>query len=282
MLNDAGLIEIVESSNILTEDIWAQIDQEIDKDIDIFAAIYPQEELNDHMLFNIGEYQYCYPMMRYIYASLYISEKTNSQCMFDHEAIVLCNSKFGISRQNSGLKARMEVQGITDVFNAIMPDDIWAPAYLVAGECSSCKHMKEKCYDKFLSETEQSIKTYMNWREYDEIIQIKEVLNKIIKRKKDSDGLLSPLDIKREFDDVKQRYANRLHKRFPKMRRWSRFITYLSFPVGFISLLSGNITAGLISNAVGIANSLSSNIIADFQEKHNWINFTLKEGRIKE
>jgi len=277
MLDSAGLVEKVDTSSILTNDIWDSIDSEIEKDIALFEMLYPKEnQLQSHIVLNLNGNEYCFPEIRSVYASLYIAQQTNSNCMFDREAIMLCNGKFGLSKLNIGLKSNMELMGISEVFNTILPDDVWYPAYLVAGKCRNCEEMKQECHDRFLSGTEKEIKQYLDWREYDEILQMKEVVNSIIKKKNANDGLLLPDDIKTEFENKKKKYNNMLHKRFPKIKRWTRYITLLSVPAGLISFSTGNVVAGAIAEVIGGVSAASSMKLESIEEKHNWINFTLK------
>lgn len=278
MLVDAGVATIIDTSNILTDEVWDQIDSQIEKDISILKMIYSQNGIKEssEMVLKVNSFEYCFPRLRYIYASLFVSNQTHSQCVFDADAISFCNSKFGISQGNPVLKGKMQTDGFCDVFSAILPDEQWAPANLIISDCRTCAHMEDECFDKFLFNTEADLKRYLEWRDYDEIHQIKEVLSRIIKKRDISDGLLIPIEIKKEFEQEKEKHSRILHKRFPTAKKWSRYLTLLSAPAALFSLTTGNTVVGAVSESIAALGVVTSFAIDQYEAKHNWINFTLK------
>lgn len=278
MLLDAGIASIIDTSTYLTTATWEKIDKQIIKDIELLKTVYSQTDtkLSEEMVLKIESHEYCIPRLRYIYASLLVSNKTNSQCVFDADAISFCSSKFGISLNNPTLKNKMENDGLCEVFSSILPDDLWAPAKLIMSGCRTCKKMGDTCFDTFLAETENELKRYLEWRDYDEIHQIKEVVNRIITQRNKRDGLLMPKDIRREFEQEKDKHNRILHKRFHTAKRWSRFITLLSVPAGIFNFTSGNPVVGVVSESIAAMGAITSFAIEEYEEKHNWINFTLK------
>lgn len=277
MLDAAGFIEKIDSSSLLTPSVWKSLDCEIDSDIKLLKGIYPQKEDDDeHMVLWINNKPFCYPIMRYVYASLYLSQKLDCHCLFNQGAIALCNGKFGITKANVGLQSDRVIQGVSRVFNSVLPDEIWSPYKLLSYECQNCVHRKGKCFDEIVSNTEKEIALFLEWREYDEIKQIKEVVDEIIKKKNKYDGIVSPEEIRQEFESRKRKLNTAIHKRFPKLRRWSNCITYLSVPATIASACVGDPALTITSASISAASLLTSAITESLSEKHNWVNFSLK------
>lgn len=281
MLDSVGMIERINSLSILTDDVWEKIDSEIDKDIRLFHTVYPQSvSTSDHMILKFGKSEFCYPRIRYVYASLFLSQTLDCQCLFDSNSIELCNMKFGISKLNTSLQTSMKYNGLVDVFSSILPDDFWSPVKLLTEQCQTCARLKDKCLSEIMTRTEKEVETYLQWRDYDEVHCIKEKVEGIIRKKSKNDGLLSPEEIKLEFDSQKSRLTRAMHQRFPKIKRWSKYITLFSIPASFIGYFSGNVPAGIVAQSVGAASLLANTIIENKLDKHNWINFTLKDKTI--
>ena len=65
------------------------------------------------------------------------------------------------------------------------------------------------------------------WREYDELQQAKEEINKIISLKNDISSQKDIDDVIKEFKGRQDKINRNINKRFPKIERWTKMTTVL-------------------------------------------------------
>ena len=111
------------------------------------------------------------------------------------------------------------------------------------------------------------------WREYDELQQAKEEINKIISLKNDISSQKDIDDVIKEFKGRQDKINRNINKRFPKIERWTKMTTVLATPITIASAISGNIPL-TIGGAVatGVAQA-TDNLLEIYKSKNNWVGF---------
>ena len=133
--------------------------------------------------------------------------------------------------------------------------------------------MHRLCKESYLCDTEQALKKMFKWRDYDELQQAKEEINKIIVLKNEVSSQNDINDIIREFKVRQDRINRNIYNRFPKIKRWTKTTMVLATPLTIASAISGNIPMTVGSAVVtGIAQA-TENILEIYKNKNNWVGF---------
>ena len=284
-LNDEKMVEVIKLENYLDSDIANKLYEQTKKDRDILSEMFPETiKKGEHdkcpgELF-IGKFHYCSSYVWQIYASMYIAMKINAQIIYTKESLNYCRYKFGASNKlipNSNTSNTI----ITDVFNALIPDiKIFSDFTFRTKEyCDDCERLKI-CEDKYLKETELNINRMLEYRNTDELFQIRDVLNSIIKIKSEKCGILTQDDIKDIIEEYKTKSnnINRLMKKyFPKVQKWSNVATLITLPICIAGIITGN---PLIAGTAGITATTISSAKAGMEllkSRYSWVGFMQKK-----
>lgn len=280
-----GVIENIEPKEIVTEEVVESIHKQVEKDRERLAELFPEsirlgnEEEVPGQIFIHGS-EYCSPNISAIYANLILARAYDAQCLFGDRTLEYCKYKFGLSgvTKETGVE---KVAAFNSVFNAYLPNDSLLPEYVTVNKelCSKCSR-DDNCRDGYLGDVEKNVKSLFKLREYDEIQQIKEVTNKIIKRRDKAGGVLDAREVLSDFQEEGDRLRKRVRRVFPKVNRWANIATILSIPVAFAGAVAGSPlfiagmgVAGLSQGAKQVVELLSS--------KYSWIGFNSRETNVK-
>jgi hypothetical protein len=258
-LHSENIIEIVDIEGIITEDISNSIYDSIDSDIEILSKRYPQsfKQDEDGNYFKLNNDQYCIPKLWTIYAGLILSRYYNANGIFSQYELNYFDFKYRIGA-NKVEELKGKLHAFHNVLQLNLPNISIGHAYLFdqLEDCQKCTH-ELKCKDTYLSEIEKNIKSIIKKRDYDEIQQVINLLNKISE--------------KRDFLDTG--INRRVKSVFPKIKRWSNLTTFVSIPVALSGLITGNpfltIPGGMVT---GIAKG-TEELLKYYENKYNWINF---------
>lgn len=139
-------------------------------------------------------------------------------------------------------------------------------------QCLECKN-ETQCKDSYLLEIEKNVKNVLHKRDFDEIQQIINLLNRISEKRNSNEFAINPNEFAQEFSIEKTKINRKLKHVFPKVKRWTNLTTFVSIPVALGGLVTGNpflaISGGMIT---GVAKG-SEELIKYFENKYNWINY---------
>ncbi len=287
VLNSENLIDIIKLKDYMNSDIANQIYEQTKKDVDILSEMFPDVVRKGNQkkcpgeLF-IGETHYCSSYVWQIYASLYIARKTNAQIIYTKESLNYCKYKFGASNKfipntNTGNII------ITEVFNALIPNvRIFSDFTFRTKEyCGDCDRLSV-CKGKYLKETETNINKILEYRNTDELFQIRDVLNEIIDVKSEKNGILTQSDIKDIMTEYKNKSSNinkRMKKYFPKIQKYSNIATLITLPICLAGIISGNpIVSGIAGTAAASISSINAGIEL-IKNKYSWVGFLEKNDK---
>ena len=111
------------------------------------------------------------------------------------------------------------------------------------------------------------------WRNYDEIHQIKDVIN----QRNKIDGVINPIEIKNEFIDIRNKLNKRIKKVFPKVKRWPNLSTIMSVPIAIGGLVTGNPVLTVGGASMAGASTMVKELVTYLENKYNWVGFTNRQ-----
>jgi hypothetical protein len=113
----------------------------------------------------------------------------------------------------------------------------------------------------------------LKWRNYDEIQQIKNVIEKIVAAKEKAGEIIDPNEIIAEFKDEQRKAQNRVNKTFPKVKRWANLSTILSIPVAITGLSSGIVPMTIAGATLAGVSKATKEAIDFMNSRYNWLAF---------
>jgi hypothetical protein len=282
IVNSEGLIEIKKSSpvvdDILREDIFTQVDHDIDQMKQLFPEKISQKNLSKKgdQGFNetiVDGYGYCPPYLWSIYSNLILARLWEANCLFDSTALNFLRFKFGISEFPREADSGRSKSFVT-VFKSYLPNEPLLSTYVFhkEGKCKKCLHHK-RCEDSYLSDLEKKVYELLKWREYDEFQQAKTVIDSIIEKHESAEGLVDPAGVARDFHDKQVKLQKRVRNIFPKVKRWSNVAAMVSIPVGVASVAAGNSIVSVSSAALFGLSRLGKEYIDLLESKYRWLGF---------
>ena len=279
---DAGIIEIIKPSHMLSKDIKKAIVIQSEQDRAQLAKLFPsrvslgETKKVPGQMFIEGT-EYCTPHVYSIYVSLAVARAIGAQCLFSEDVFKYCKYKFGLNRLP--LQAKSEnIQGFQSVFEAYFPNTTIFPEYVVVDKkrCLKCNR-EQTCKDGYLSEIENNILGILKWRDYDEVQQLKSVTEGIIKKRDKSGGIIDHEVILHDLKEEERKLRHRMKSIFPKIQRWSNITTLLSIPIALGGVASGSplfMLGG--ASLVGMSRG-TEKVIELLSSKYSWIGFLNKD-----
>jgi len=277
-----GLVEVREPSPLLKDDLRAAIALQADQDLrQIRTAYAGRVSVTDYSKKQDGSFEvpiidgaeYCNPYVGSVYSSLALARAWEANCLFDRHALEWLRLKFGMHPPKEGVPDRLDV--FATVFESHLPNDPLIPYYGLCSEepCKTCTR-EDACKGDYLRELEAETIARLKWRDYDEVREIKAVIDRIISRKASSiGGALDRAEIAREFAEQQSKTTRRIRSIFPKVRRWCNLATMVSVPFAVLGLAFGadSVTVG---GAVSTAAAQFGKEYVDFLEsKSRWVGF---------
>jgi len=274
-----GLIEIKDSTAIISDNLSDNIFKVVDNDIKLLSENYSENVVklgNDNKVpgqIFIENEEYCSPRLWIINASLLLARAWNAQVLFDTSVLKYCKYKFGLNSIKNNIKTNV----FNSIFKTYVPNELTIPYYLFGkdGKCSICKDIT-KCKEKYLIDFENELKELIKWRNYDEIYQIKDVINDIVNKSKKSNDMLTSKDVIEEFNNRQQKITKRMKLIFPKIRRWTSITTILSIPVTVAGIATSNLLIAAAGAGVGGTSKLIDEGLNYLTSKYSWVGFLNK------
>lgn len=273
------IIEIVDPLDVIDSNLSEQISEQIEEDRNQLLKVFPDlvslgdEENVPGQIFINGK-EYCYPYLWTIYASLLLSKIWDAHCLFGERTLNMCKYKFGLSKFNP-IRETEKLSAFQSIFEAYLPNENILPHYLVTNreQCGKCQSEGE-CKDTYLSTLESNMKETLRLRDYDEVHQLKSIVNDIVEKRNKSDGIIDPIEIRAEFIETQNKLRRRMKLMFPKIKRWSNITTIVSTPIALTGIATGNPLV-TITGAALTALSIAANKTTDvLSSKYSWTGFT--------
>lgn len=215
---------------------------------------------------------YCSPWMSSIILGLNVAYDLNANCLFSPREHKFLKYLFGANSNDLG--GSYINKAYNEIFSLYLPESLRIHNYAFINEdnCEQCIH-HDNCRDSYISETEASLDQLLQWRQYDELYQAKDEINKIIRIKNEVSSEKDISDIVKQFQEKQAAINKNINKRFPKIKRWTKMTTVLATPVTVASAISTNIPITIGSAlAVGIAQATDA-LLDVYESKNNWVGF---------
>ncbi len=285
MAKAEGIIEVVNPGEIITPALKDAIFDEAHKDRTLLARVFSNhvrlgdEEKVPGQMF-IDGYEYCSVRVWAIYGGLLLARAWDAHCLFDASAYDYCKYKFGLSGFPKGGDLGI-IEGFQSVFEAYLPNDSIFPEYVLVSRelCRECAN-ERSCRDRFLLEVETNLKKLFAWRDYDEIYQLKAVVEDIVDKRKKAGGVINPADVLRDLRSQEDKLRKRVRLVFPKVKRWANITTMLSVPVAVAGVASDAPLITVAGAALVGLSKLTGELVELLSSKYSWVGFVNKETEL--
>jgi hypothetical protein len=284
LLRDYDLIEVRDSSKIITEKMVAKIYEEVKFERKVLKNLYPNlvrvgdDKRVPGQVFIEGQ-EYCSPFINSIYCSLILARKWEAICLFNNKVLDYCKYKFGSSLITDKCLGEPP-KAFNTIFNSFLPEyEIW-PEYVSQStiepdKCSICENEK-KCSRTYLEELENNLSRYLEIRDYDEVVQIKKLVSDIIDSLRSEKGRIDHDSIIQEFRNKERLMTKRIRSTFPKIDRWSNLTLIASIPVAVVGIVTGlPVVSAVGAGAAGLSKG-AQEYIKYLKSKYKWIGFVNK------
>ncbi len=283
-----GFLEIVDPADVISQQIRDMIFSQINEDRQLLVKSLPEtvklgDEINVPGSILINGDEYCSVSLWASYGALLLAQSWDAHCLFDERTFNYYKYLFGLKNYPKEAEPG-KVEGFHSIFNPLLPNMSIIPEYVWyrisnAENCVECKKSKY-CEDRYLLEVEEKVKEIIKWRKYDEINQIKSVLDEIVRQRNNSDGIINSSDIVGDFRNEEIRIERMMKKYFPKIRRWANITTMISIPVSLIGKVIGNEFSTLAGLGLAGASKITEEAIKLMTSKYNWVGFLPKDVKM--
>jgi len=220
----------------------------------------------------IESHEYCYRKVAAIYAGLIASKLYDANVFFNEEEYNYL--KYLFLMEPNRKRAIKNTDMFTQVFEPIMPMFSIGTYYLVGKECDECTK-NQKCEDTYLQHIEITLLEALKWRDYEEIIQLREVVNDIVNKYSSSEEI-NHVDVSSDLK-IKEVKINKLLKKvFPKIERWASFATCISYPIALKGLISNDTFSLITASSIFGASEVIKETLKVIESKHKWVTFLSK------
>ena len=282
MAESENIIQVMDPSKIISNSIGESIEKQVKSDMQRLTESFPgaitfQPELKlengkttpDEL--RIMEYEYCSANLVSIYGGLMLSRAWGAQCLFDNRSFEYCKYRFGLEINN----CQNNVLAFRDIFSAIMPNEKILPEIAVTNEkhCDSCVN-KTDCKKKYLTELEATIGTIFTWRKYDEIMQVKSIMEKVIVESIVDGNSSDHRELILKYHEKERMMKRKIRSTFPKIKRFANITTLVSLPFAVLGAATGATLITVAGLSVAAFAQAGKEIVELMQSKNNWVGFT--------
>ena len=282
-LYDQKLLELVEIPNAST-DIGKMIDCQVEADFKDMMRFFPEavkildKEKNDHHNIQIGDREYCLPYINSIYASRYLADTLHASCLFSESDYEFLKFKEGIAYQKA--PERQYIGVLSELFAGMLPQASVLPEYALTRpeKCDTCaKHVD--CQKTYEEDARKAICSYLKWREYDELYELRNEIDKILLEQVLIGKDISLKEAKRALEERQRKINTNIQRRFPKIKRWTKLATILSTPATIVAAAGGNIPAAIVSASMTGAAQVTEKMLELYESKSKWVGFINKMSK---
>lgn len=276
MAEDHGMIKKVDLNDMYQENVGEEIYQKMLLDSQTLLKTFPEvirkgsEEVPDEIF--IGEEGYCGKHIASIYAGMRVAKDIGANCLFSEREHTYLKYLYGLDANR--LTGNILNNAYNEVFSLYMPEGLGVHNYAFSNEedCMGCEQY-ECCKENYWADTEKALEKMFKWREYDELQQAKEEINKIVSLKNDVSSEKDIDDIIKEFKGRQDKINRNINQRFPKIERWTKMTTVLATPMIIASAVSGNIPLTIGGAVVSGVAQATKNLLDIYKSKNNWVGF---------
>lgn len=285
VIEDQGLLEIIDAQEVMPTGLSEHISQQVEKDRLLLSQQFPnsvrlgEEERVPGQIFVDGQ-EYCTTHVWSIYAGLVLARVLDARCLFSDRVLNYCKFKFGISQLPREAK-QDKMAAFQEIFQAYLPEQAIFPTYVFEKRCSSCVH-EDQCSKAFLSELEQNLRAYMKWRDYDELHQIRAIITRIAESREKYARVLDPATIVSEFREEERKALKRVRSLFPKVQRWTNMTTIISIPVAVIGASTGSALVTVAGAGTAGLATIAGKFVDILSSRYKWVGFANKGVKLKE
>jgi len=228
--DNLGIMEVKDPAGILSPKFFDVTMAKIAKECLLLQKSFPNAVRTFHDdkapgAFTINNQHYCSPRIISFYTSLALSRIWKAQLLLNQKWEVYLRYLLAL-QAHKDIDITSKLRSFQKVFTYFIPESSVLPPEAYK-KCKSCDRLA-KCDLKAISQVEGELKKYSILRKYDEIQDLKLILNQITIR---ADENLDPLKIKSEFSNIQKRLQKQIRKIFPNTSHWSKTETMLSIPV---------------------------------------------------
>lgn len=281
VLDDYGIIKFKNSKRLYNEKVANELEKVIQDDLNIMSdnedIKIEKCDKKDSRNIHVGNLQYCLPQLQSIYASLIISESWNAHCLFSDASINFLKYKLNFFPEKSNVQPL--TYSFEKIFNLILPDVNLFPDYSLINnpsECEKCIHINN-CDSTYLDSLENNLREYLEFRDFEEITQIKNVINELNQKIKSNDLLIDSDLVIKEFQEQKRLIYKKMHTSYPKMKKWSNYSMIVSSAIGVTGFLSGSTILTGIGIGLDALSVLADNRLDNIEEKNKWVGFKVED-----
>lgn len=271
ILQDAGMVKIISDSEI-SQDNAEMISDRLDKDLSLLSDIIKYSNNENDPIMSIGDSHFCFPSLWTFYASIYLSFYHNANFSLTTDELSYLNAliprKYGKFIEETGARVAIE-----EVLSLYLPSIQIGHPYLFENKeelCGLCKNSK-KCQDGYLSDIEKQVYKVIEFRQYDEIHQLCEVLNKLCDRKASFDTVLTGTELWNDLQVEAKVQERKARKVLKNLSKWRKLSTFVSIGLGAASFIDP--VFGLAATIPTLASHLLNEKENKTKKDASWINF---------
>lgn len=269
-----GLIEIKKVSSIIDTKVKSQIHNLIKEDLKKLVLSNSSDisfgkDINVPGQLYISDIEYCYPSLWTKYASLILAKEWNANLFMSKDSHLYFEKLFQLKQEFKIDNSNLKLNSFEEIFKMKLPEYELLPMILFDAKlCNDCKNFKECDSDVFLK-LEKNIEKFMEWKDYDEIHQLREVLNKITNQTKDLD--INNKEFIGLYKDEEKKIRIKLNSVFPKIERWSNIVTAISVPVILLGTQYESSSLKIIGGAAAGIGTVTNKYLDILKNKYKWV-----------
>ena len=221
-----------------------------------------------HERITIDGMHFCLPYVLSIYASLFLAQSINAQCLFDSRDYSYLKYKMGINYRE--LTGANQFKTYNEVFSFVLPDEIFKPNHTMVNSNDIAISDPTKQFEHIIR---SGLKRILEYREYDELYLLRKEIDNIVKSHEIFGSQVSAEDIKKELAEKQRKISMLINRRFPQVKRMAKYTTIVAIPATILSAATGNIPATVASAALGGISKGAEELMAIYESKKKWVGF---------
>ncbi len=284
-LDAEGLIEVRQPAEVISPEIDQLIESQVTRDFCRLPAAYPdragvEESPCAPPMLRLDENRYCQVHIKSMYVALTLARAWGASCLFDDESVQYCDMRYGSPRTGDRC-GRESALAFHEVFCGLLPDEPLIAAYAAAEQCLSCKHQAD-CQDRSMRDTEKAVMQLLEWREYDELHQLRGVVGRIAEMARNAEDRSGAAEMAAQFCEEERRLRKRMRSLFPRARRMVDIATLVSIFTALAGVASGSYPIVAAGSAAGLASQGGKKLLDLLESRYRWVGFVNRQTPSRE
>jgi len=274
VLDENSILEFRKTSDVIDQEISHSIFAQIQDDISQLSEQFPNIERVDDDgvpgLVSIDNVEYCGPILWTIYAGILLAKVWDANILFPDFAYNFLKYKQTVDYGNNKVDFEgKRLSAFHKIISMYLPETtILTPNLTGFDKCDQCEK-KEECSLESKEFAAKGIKEIIAWRDYDEIFQLRELINEITASKEN----LTDEDALSDFLRKESKIKRKINLIFPRVKRWTNMITMASLPIVVLGISAGNSMAATLGAATGGIGMAINKYIEIVNSQNSWVNF---------